>query len=102
MRLQRIDPAEPENAVPNRAGSDAAFDDAMAAQAYGGQDHCQARRVDAQGVTTTAPHWLVTAAAMSTTGKSQSELLAIADEALRSQPGCETARVVALAPLPHA
>ena len=39
---------------------------------------------------------------MSTTGKSQSELLAIADEALRSQPGCETARVVTLAPLPHA
>ena len=29
------------------------------------------------------------------------ELTAIADEALRSQPGCETARVVALAPLPH-
>ena len=39
---------------------------------------------------------------MLTTGKSQSELLAIADEALRSQPGCETARVVTLAPLPHA
>jgi hypothetical protein len=38
---------------------------------------------------------------MSTTGKSQSELTAIADEAVRSQPGCETARVVALAPLPH-
>jgi len=36
-----------------------------------------------------------------TTPKSQSELLAIADEAVRSQPGCETARVVALAPLPH-
>ena len=39
---------------------------------------------------------------MSTTGKTQSELTAIADEALRSQPGCETARVVALALLPHA
>ncbi len=39
---------------------------------------------------------------MSTTPKSQSELLALADDALRSQPGCETARVVALAPLPHA
>ncbi len=37
-----------------------------------------------------------------TTPKSQSELLALADDALRSQPGCETARVVALAPLPHA
>jgi hypothetical protein len=39
---------------------------------------------------------------MSTTPKSQSELLALADDALRSQPGCETARVVTLAPLPHA
>ena len=37
-----------------------------------------------------------------TTPKSQLELTAIADEALRGQPGCETARVVALAPLPHA
>jgi hypothetical protein len=37
-----------------------------------------------------------------TTPKHQSELLALANEALRSQPGCETARVVALAPLPHA
>jgi hypothetical protein len=36
---------------------------------------------------------------MSTTPKSQPELTAIANEALRSQPGCETARVVALAPL---
>lgn len=35
-------------------------------------------------------------------GKSRSELTAIADEALRHQPGCETARVVTLAPLPHA
>ena len=52
-------------------------------------------------MTTTAPHWLVTAAGMSTTGKSHSELLALANEALRSQPGCETARVVTLAPLPH-
>jgi hypothetical protein len=39
---------------------------------------------------------------MSTTPKSQSELLALADDALRSQPGCGTARVVALSPLPHA
>jgi hypothetical protein len=39
---------------------------------------------------------------MSTTGKSQPELIAIANEALCSQPGCETARIVALAPLPHA
>jgi len=38
---------------------------------------------------------------MSTAPKSRSELTAIADEAVRSQPGCETARVVALAPLPH-
>ena len=37
-----------------------------------------------------------------TTPKCRPELLAIADEALRSQPGCATARVVALAPLPHA
>ena len=36
----------------------------------------------------------------STTPKSQSELTAIADEALRSQPGCETARVPALSGLP--
>ncbi len=38
---------------------------------------------------------------MPTTAKSRSELTAIADEALRHQPGCETARVLALAPLPH-
>jgi hypothetical protein len=37
-----------------------------------------------------------------TTPKSRSELTALANEALRSQPGCETARIVALAPLPHA
>ena len=37
-----------------------------------------------------------------TTPKSRSELTAIADEALRSEPGCETARVVALSPLPGA
>jgi hypothetical protein len=39
---------------------------------------------------------------MTTIGKSQPELTAIANEALRRQPGCETARVVSLAPLPHA
>ena len=39
---------------------------------------------------------------MSTVGKKQSELTAIANEALRNQPGCETARVVTLAALPHA
>ena len=39
---------------------------------------------------------------MTTLGKSQSELTEIANEALRSQPGCETARVIALAPLPRA
>jgi hypothetical protein len=38
---------------------------------------------------------------MTTLGKNQSELTEIANEALRSQPGCETARVVALAPLPR-
>jgi hypothetical protein len=43
-------------------------------------------------------HW----SPMSTTGKSRSELTVIANEALRNQPGCETARVVALAALPHA
>jgi len=37
-----------------------------------------------------------------TVGKRRAELTAIADEALRNQPGCETARVVALAPLPRA
>ena len=39
---------------------------------------------------------------MSTVAKSQSELTEIANEALRNQPGCETARVVTLAPLPQA
>jgi hypothetical protein len=39
---------------------------------------------------------------MSTVAKSQRELTEIANEALRNQPGCETARVVTLAPLPHA
>jgi hypothetical protein len=38
---------------------------------------------------------------MSTVGKSQSELIAIANEALRNQPGCDTASIVALAPLPR-
>jgi hypothetical protein len=39
---------------------------------------------------------------MTTVGKSLSELTAIANEALRYQPGCETARVAELAGLPHA
>ena len=39
---------------------------------------------------------------MSTIGKSRSELTAIANAALRDQPGCETARIVTLAPLAHA
>jgi hypothetical protein len=39
---------------------------------------------------------------MSTVAKTRSELTALADAALRDQPGCETARVVALAPLPNA
>jgi hypothetical protein len=38
---------------------------------------------------------------LKTVGKRKAELTAIADEALRNQPGCETARVVALAPLSH-
>ena len=37
---------------------------------------------------------------MPTTGKSLAELTEIADEALRSQPGCETARVPGLYGLP--
>jgi hypothetical protein len=35
-----------------------------------------------------------------TTGKSLAELTQLADAALRSQPGCETARVPALSGLP--
>ena len=37
-----------------------------------------------------------------TVGKRKAELTAIANEALRDQPGCETARVVALAARPYA
>jgi hypothetical protein len=37
---------------------------------------------------------------VATTGKSLAELTQLADEALRSQPGCETARVPALGGLP--
>lgn len=39
---------------------------------------------------------------MSTVGKSRSELTEIANAALRDQPGCETARVTALAAVPNA
>jgi hypothetical protein len=39
---------------------------------------------------------------MSTIGKSNAELTAIANEALRNQPGCETARILTLSPLPQA
>jgi hypothetical protein len=39
---------------------------------------------------------------VATTGKSLAELTQLADEALRSQPGCETARVPALSGLPDA
>ena len=39
---------------------------------------------------------------MSTIGKSRYELTAIANAALRDQPGCETARIVTLAPLANA
>ena len=35
-----------------------------------------------------------------TDGKSQNELTQLAEEALRAQPGCETARVPAVAALP--
>jgi hypothetical protein len=35
-----------------------------------------------------------------TVAKSRAELIELADAALRSEPGCETARVVALRPLP--
>ena len=37
-----------------------------------------------------------------TVGKNRSELTVIANEALRNQPGCETAHVVGLAARPHA
>jgi hypothetical protein len=37
---------------------------------------------------------------MTTIGKNQAELTELADEALRSQPGCETARVAGLDGLP--
>lgn len=53
-------------------------------------------------VVTAAPYSASMANSMATTGKLRSDLIAIANEALRSQPGCETARIVALAPLPHA
>jgi hypothetical protein len=36
-----------------------------------------------------------------TDGKSQDELTRLADDALRAQPGCETARVPAVAALLH-
>jgi hypothetical protein len=38
---------------------------------------------------------------MTTIGKTSVELTQLADEALRSQPGCETARVPGLAGLPN-
>jgi hypothetical protein len=38
--------------------------------------------------------------ALSTVGKSQAELTAIVDEALRSEPGCETAHVLDVQALP--
>jgi len=37
---------------------------------------------------------------MPTTGKSLAELTQLVDDALRSQPGCETARVPTLSALP--
>ena len=38
--------------------------------------------------------------ALSTVGKNQAELTAIADEAVRSEPGCETARIARVQALP--
>jgi hypothetical protein len=38
---------------------------------------------------------------MMTIGKSHVELTQLADEALRSQPGCETARIAAVCGLPN-
>jgi hypothetical protein len=37
-----------------------------------------------------------------TDGKNRDELTQLAEEALRAHPGCETARVPAVAALPHA
>lgn len=37
---------------------------------------------------------------MATIGKSRAELTQIANEALRGQPGCETATVIAVRPVP--
>jgi hypothetical protein len=39
---------------------------------------------------------------VTTVGKSHAELTLLANEALRSNPGCETARIVALSRLPNA
>ncbi len=39
---------------------------------------------------------------MSTTGKTGAELTRIANEALRSQPGCETASINSVQPVPDA
>ena len=39
---------------------------------------------------------------MATLGKCSAELSRLADEALRSQPGCETARIPAVSGLPDA
>lgn len=39
---------------------------------------------------------------MATIGKSNADLTQLANDALRSQPGCETAQVVAVSARPHA
>ena len=39
---------------------------------------------------------------MATIAKTNAELTAIANEALRSQPGCETASIIGVQPLPDA
>jgi hypothetical protein len=51
---------------------------------------------------TPPPHSPLTGGSMSTVGKTRSELTEITNAALRDQPGCETARVIALAPLQNA
>ncbi len=43
---------------------------------------------------------MTTPVSRATVGKTLAELTALADEALRSHPGCDSARVLALVPLP--
>ena len=77
------DPAAPEGALLHRARPGSGRHDEGAAQASAGQDHRKTSWPDAAGMTT---------------GKNRAELTGLANEALRSEPGCETARVVDLQP----